>query len=434
LGTPLYMSPEQCRGERLTARSDIYSLAIIAYQMLGGKTPFEGDFTAVMQAHKDTPPPPLTAKKIPRKIKKVINAALGKNPDDRPQTAEAFASRLRSQSEGIGAILRRSLVIYSEHLPKFLGLATLLSLPVIFLTFVLIFLSFLSVSGAMDSSSTGWLIGLTGFVLSVTTDYCNYLIAGTTTWIVAQYLAVPLRPIRVRPALKAVRRKWKSLAWTGILRTILGFATCGFGIIIGAFIWSLAAPVVTMESLSGWKALKRSYYLVKRAILTTIATVILTFLVPTVFSGAIYYVVTVSAKAFENKTNTNQPVAEQRVNTESNENAAGPNNEQQKREINFGFGKGRRFPVNDEGKDMRTRVIETFLSSLIQIFWLPMHILVVSFTSIMLALLYLKTRQAGGESMQDLLEQFEEDRPKSKWQQRVQQRLIQSGRITTGKN
>ena len=434
LGTPLYMSPEQCRGEKLTARSDIYSLAVIAYQMLGGKTPFEGDFTAVMQAHKDTPPPPLTAKKIPRKIKKVINAALGKNPDDRPQTAEAFASRLRSQSEGIGAILRRSLVIYSEHLPKFLGLATLLSLPVIFLTFVLIFLSFLSVSGAMDSSSTGWLIGLTGFVLSVTTDYCNYLIAGTTTWIVAQYLAVPLRPIRVRPALKAVRRKWKSLAWTGILRTILGFATCGFGIIIGAFIWSLAAPVVTMESLSGWKALKRSYYLVKRAILTTIATVILTFLVPTVFSGAIYYVVTVSAKAFENKTNTNQPVAEQRVNTESNENAAGPNNEQQKREINFGFGKGRRFPVNDEGKDMRTRVIETFLSSLIQIFWLPMHILVVSFTSIMLALLYLKTRQAGGESMQDLLEQFEEDRPKSKWQQRVQQRLIQSGRITTGKN
>ena len=433
LGTPLYMSPEQCRGERLTARSDIYSLAVIAYQMLGGRTPFEGDFTSVMQAHKDAPPPPLTAKKVPRKIKKVIGAALAKNPDERPQTAEAFASRLRSQSEGVGALLRRSLVIYSEHLPKFLGLTTLFFLPVIFMTFVLIFFSFLRISGIIDNDATGWLIGLSSFLLSVTTEFCNYLIVGTTTWIVAQYLAVPLRPIRVRPALKAVRRKWRSLAWTGILKAILGFVTCGVGMVVGAFIWSLAAPVVTMENLSGWKALKRSYHLVKRSVLTTIATIILTFLVPAVFSGAIYYVVVVSAKAFENKTNFNQPVAEQPADPASGGNADQPNNQRQKGgSINFSFGNGRRFDVNDEGKDMRTRVIETVLSSLVQLFWLPLHILVASFTSIMLALLYLKTRQAGGESMQDLLEQFEEDRPKSKWQQRVQERLVQSGRVTTG--
>ena len=97
-------------------------------------------------------------------------------------------------------------------------------------------------------------------------------------------------------------------------------------------------------------------------------------------------------------------------------------------------GRGK-FNITEEGKDMRTRVIETILGSLIQIFWVPMHIFIASFTSIILALLYLKTRQAGGESMRDLLEQFEdiEDRPKSKWQQRVQDRLIQSGRITTGK-
>ena len=83
---------------------------------------------------------------------------------------------------------------------------------------------------------------------------------------------------------------------------------------------------------------------------------------------------------------------------------------------------------------MRSRVKATILETLIQIFWLPTHILVTSFSSIIIALLYLKTRQAGGESMQDLLEQFEDnEQPKSKWQQRVQNRLIQSGRITTGK-
>src|SRR5262249_16418650 len=59
LGTPLYMSPEQCRGEHLDARSDIYSLGVIAYQMLTGATPFSGDFTEVMKAHKELPPPPI---------------------------------------------------------------------------------------------------------------------------------------------------------------------------------------------------------------------------------------------------------------------------------------------------------------------------------------------------------------------------------------
>jgi hypothetical protein len=59
-----------------------------------------------------------------------------------------------------------------------------------------------------------------------------------------------------------------------------------------------------------------------------------------------------------------------------------------------------------------------------------MQIIVFSFSAIIVALLYLKTRLAGGESMNDLIERFEdEDRPRKKWQERVRQRLIQSGRI-----
>jgi serine/threonine protein kinase len=438
LGTPLYMSPEQCRGERLTPRSDIYSLAIIAYQMLAGKTPFEGDFTSVMEAHKETPPPPLVAKKVPRKIKKVIHTALSKSAEDRPQTAEALASRLRSQSEGIGTLLRRSLVIYSEHLPKFLGLTTFFLLPVIFLTFAGITFSFLKVDEVLEADLANWLIGATSTLTSILTWYGTYLITGTTTWIVAQYLAVPLRPIRVRPALKAVRKRWKALAWTGLISTVLTFLSigaCGIGFFVTTVIWSLFSPIVMMENLSGWKALKRSYTLVKRSVWTTVAAMFLMFLVPAIISGSIFFVVSVTAKAIENK----RAAAEQKRDApkppaaEAAATPEAPAEKPDKKDFDFNFD-GRKIKVNGEGKDMQSRVIETVLGSLIQILWLPMHIFIASFTSIILALLYLKTRQAGGESMQDLLGQFEDtERPKTKWQQRVQERLIQSGRITTGK-
>ncbi len=433
LGTPLYMSPEQCRGERLTARSDIYSLAVIAYQMLGGKTPFEGDFTSVMQAHKEAPPPPLTVKKVPRKIKKVINEALSKTADERPQTAEAFASRLRSQSEGIGALLRRSLVIYSAHLPKFIALTTILSIPVILLTFMVMVFSFLRASEIIpDGWATilGWTIGT---LLGISSAFCQYLILGTTTWIVAQYLAVPLRPVRLRPAFAAARKKWKKFAGTGILSTVLtfvfGFITCGIGFLVTAVIWTLTSSVVMMENLSGWQALKRSTRLVRRSIRTTVAAVLLLVIIPMFISGFITFFVNVTAKAFEKA--SNPPVAAEQPITD--ENAQGDQRREQRKEFNFDFNR-KSDVVRFSGKDMQTRLKNTVLESLIQIFWLPTHILVTSFTAIIIALLYLKTRQAGGETEQDLLEQFEDDeQKKSNWQQRVQQRLIQSGRTTTGK-
>src|SRR5204862_930133 len=109
LGTPLYMSPEQCRGEHLDPRSDIYSLGVIAYQMLSGAPPFTGDFTEVMEAHKDAEPPRLVARHARRKMRRAIHNALAKEPGKRPQTAEAFASELRARSEGIFGLLRRAM-------------------------------------------------------------------------------------------------------------------------------------------------------------------------------------------------------------------------------------------------------------------------------------------------------------------------------------
>ena len=74
----------------------------------------------------------------------------------------------------------------------------------------------------------------------------------------------------------------------------------------------------------------------------------------------------------------------------------------------------------------------TFKEALFQILWIPLSILFSSFSAVTFALLYLKTRLAGGESWADLLMQFETtDRPHSKWQQRVRERLLQSGRTTS---
>src|SRR5262245_34080552 len=59
IGTPAYMSPEQCRGEPLTPRSDVYSLAVIAYRLLSGELPFSGNTAELLAAHVTQPPRPL---------------------------------------------------------------------------------------------------------------------------------------------------------------------------------------------------------------------------------------------------------------------------------------------------------------------------------------------------------------------------------------
>ncbi|MBC7900660.1 MAG: serine/threonine protein kinase, partial [Saprospiraceae bacterium] len=179
LGTPLYMSPEQCRGDKLDQRSDVYSLGVIAYQMLSGKTPFSGDFTHVMESHKEVAPPPLAAKNVRRKLKRVIGSAMAKYPEDRPQTAEAFASSLRSRSEGIFGLLRRAAMIYTEHMPKFVMLSAFFHLPMIAITIALIVLNFLKLNGTISSTTAGIGIGISAFLLTVVTSFCAHLITGT---------------------------------------------------------------------------------------------------------------------------------------------------------------------------------------------------------------------------------------------------------------
>src|SRR5260370_4998442 len=92
LGTADYLSPEQARGERLTASSDLYSLGVVMFEMLSGRPPFVGP-TAVSIAmqHASTYPPPLHQfnANVPPAVEKIVTRALPNQPEDRFPQAPA---------------------------------------------------------------------------------------------------------------------------------------------------------------------------------------------------------------------------------------------------------------------------------------------------------------------------------------------------------
>ncbi len=99
-GTPEFMSPEQAQGKTLDARSDVYSLAVILYELLTGKLPFEARTPMeYIGLHVQAEPIPLATRApdraYPVGLQDVIDRALAKKPEDRFQSAAEFASALR---------------------------------------------------------------------------------------------------------------------------------------------------------------------------------------------------------------------------------------------------------------------------------------------------------------------------------------------------
>ena len=107
VGTPLYMSPEQCMGDEIDGRSDIYSLGVVLYEMLTGVLPFQSPIpTAVIVQHVTVTPQPLSEinNEIPPGVEKAVMRALEKAKEERPQTAGELAEEFASGMKRAAAV------------------------------------------------------------------------------------------------------------------------------------------------------------------------------------------------------------------------------------------------------------------------------------------------------------------------------------------
>ena len=97
-GTPEYMSPEQCRGDELDARSDVYACGVVLYELATGQLPFLSDRPeSILNKHQFTAPlaPNVVRPGVDPELERIILKALSKEPDDRPQNMRELRAELR---------------------------------------------------------------------------------------------------------------------------------------------------------------------------------------------------------------------------------------------------------------------------------------------------------------------------------------------------
>jgi hypothetical protein len=130
-GTARYISPEGARGEPTDERSDVYSLAVLTYQLLSGRLPFEASQPmALLVAHaKETPPDIATlegAREVPKPLARAVMTALDKRPSRRPSTAGAYFESLQSSDapRSRGSRLPRAAIVSTAFALGFLIVGT----------------------------------------------------------------------------------------------------------------------------------------------------------------------------------------------------------------------------------------------------------------------------------------------------------------------
>jgi serine/threonine protein kinase/ankyrin repeat protein len=268
LGTPLYMSPEQCSGKELDFRSDIYSLGVIVYEMLTGETPFSGDMHELIFQHTKTSPPSLLKKvQIPKSIASLVMKSLAKNPNERSVNAESFATALRFGVEGEIPIMQQATQIYRKHFSTFFSISMLVYIPFLLVAFLPMFylsslpLSSIQLPFARILQKENWLFAF--FIIS----FANSINLAACTLVIEKLGISPNKKIQILKLLASLKPYFPKLLRTAVQSNV--------NILIGLFTllvsrakqyidYSLYVPVVVNENIKGQMALKRSKVLVEQ--------------------------------------------------------------------------------------------------------------------------------------------------------------------------
>ncbi len=284
LGTPLYMSPEQCQGLPLDFRTDIYSLGVIVYQMFTGTTPFTGNLYELLKKHVHETPPPLTQKehKVPPAIAKVVMSALEKKAENRPISAITFAEGLRANSQGELPLLREALSLYRKHFGTFFKTSCLVYLPYLIFNFLLIGI-FIVVPNNLLSNKLRhiligwyWLFGL-GILL-----FANTTNLGIFALVLKQVQDLSKPSISLFEIFKAYIRNFHRVVFTAL-----------FGNVLILLDYALCTPIVLLENKTGKEALEHSKFLVNQLKPTMIALQIRSIFISalTLLSSPIIFVI-----------------------------------------------------------------------------------------------------------------------------------------------
>jgi hypothetical protein len=295
-------------------------------------------------------------------------SALEKDPAARPQTAIALAGAIRANADGLGTLYRRAFALYSEYFPEFLKLSLLAHIP----TFIVMLMTLgMRLADQHLSKMATISLGIPIALLSVVAKFlAASVISGMTAIIVTQLAVMPMKPVRLRAAFNVLRQRWRPFIKTGILlglRIMLGWILLIIPGLVMTIRYLLWAPVVLMEGLQTKEARVRARSLASRSWRTIIIATLIQFMVPIIVSSIFGALIGISSRQQTHAT-------------------------------------------------IKFKIVTQF-AELVNIFVLPLM-------SIVPALLYLKMRQFGGETLSDIMQQLENvDGANSLWQQRMRTRL-----------